>query len=210
MKSDAVSLCVRCTALVSLFVVGLSMTVAAKEDPAEIMRNLPVTIEGFDTEPLYVYPDKEGGVSVGYNDRAERAAVTVYLYDEGFETIPDGPDAPGFLEIEKGIVENYLKMQRDGEIKDFAIQSGGKVSLTLPDGREAAFRHMRLAIESASDQPDTLSDVYLTGARDHILKIRITRIAPPMKELEARIERLVMRVYETIKGGGLGDAERAR
>jgi len=115
-------------------------------------------------------PDYPGfGISVGYNGPG--ITVTVYLYTLGIKRIPAGPDSSILKEELQHAEGDITTMEERGSYANVKKISEGKAPLNVNgSGPVALYAYYRYTQNGES----RVSYLYLTGFRNHFLKIRFT------------------------------------
>jgi hypothetical protein len=162
----------------SLFVLAAATVLvgAARSDDLPGPKITFPDVKGLTRDKPQTYPKAELGYSVGY--KAPGFTATVYVYNMGLAKIPDG--------IKSDEVKDELK-RAAGDI-DRAVQAGlyksakevGKEeTVTMGKGKgapELLRRRFELEIKDTVRNTESVrqSEVYVTGYKNHFVKVRIT------------------------------------
>lgn len=184
---------IRCTYLFStvfLFsaVMLLCLTAGAKaqDDPSPLDNAFhdPKTglhftdIEGFVRDKVHQYEQPGLGYSIDY-DSQNGLRFTIYVYDFGLESIPDGPFTEPARAQMKRAVGDIFRAREKGHYENVTTLWSGVMFLgdndTSPKMRRASFRLRR-------NGQDFVSQLYLTGYKNHFIKVRCS--FPSTKEAE--------------------------
>lgn len=180
-----------------LFCWAFVLCLASAASAQDTVKLLPTPLElpvrlgplQFDGKP-HKYEPAALGSSYQYNGAG--ISLTIYVYDAGVTSIPDGGDT---------VANCYLFEQTKREIgaagySDVRLVSQQLVRLSPPDdvplAREAVFKFVR------NEQP-TLSYLWMTGVAKHFLKIRFSM--DPNHRDEAQVARrfLLTEIGEAVK-----------
>lgn len=153
----------------ALLVVGLLTTAAsAQPEPQKAVVELP-NVPGFMRRAPKVFPNPKHGYIVTYEGPKD-LFVNVHVYNAGLAHIPDGAVSPAVLREVKHIEKGLRQLQRQGTYKAFAEKAHDVVSL---GGAPGAARAQRRLFEI--ERPDIgtiMTEVLITGYRDHFVKVR--------------------------------------
>ena len=144
------------------------------------------------------YEEKRAGlgVSVGYG--APDVTATIYLYNMGMKSIPEGIDASDFRTHFDQVVAEVIGAGQNGPYRDVKILSVEKALLDPgkdgPSALSATFTYVVL-----HSGKEVLSKLYLMGYKNHFLKIRFTGHMERRIEGEKALERFLQELSEIIK-----------
>jgi hypothetical protein len=189
------SLAAFCTLPVTAIVVG-----AAEDSDKPAFRDDKTglefaDIEGFQRTDVHRYKQAGLGYSVDYfSDAGIR--VTVYVYDFELPAIPDGPDS----ELVKTNIEqakgDIFRAKEQGLYQ--AVEQLSDCVITLdPEAGGAKVRKMSFKVRR--DDKDNLSTLYLTGYKNHFVKVRITYAADNKQKCEQEIAKVTARLASMLK-----------
>jgi hypothetical protein len=184
-------------AIVLLLALFLPFTLCAKDAPDVILKSLPEEIAGCKRGELHDYGDARLGQSVDY--QVPGLLMTVYVYDQGRAEIAEGLKDP--------VVQRSFEMAK-GDI-DVAVEKGYYADVQLlSDGKAfheggvetlcARYRLTRLKGNDAGKR--FFSEIHILGARDHIIKLRVTGSLEDEAKFGKVLEKLVPAVIKAIKG----------
>ncbi|QJW96850.1 hypothetical protein [Frigoriglobus tundricola] len=179
-----------CVIAATSLLIGLS---PAADDPPGPKIEVP-DVKGLTRRNIQTYSEAGLGYSVGYN--APGFGATVYAYNRAIETIPAGAASE--------VVKNEVKRAAD-EI-DLARQQGAYKSVkelgmeeTVRLGKaEDAPAALRRRYEIEWKDGTRLSEAYVTGYKNHFVKIRITH-APDDKTAPEKIAALLEALGPSLK-----------
>jgi hypothetical protein len=128
-------------------------------------------VAGFTLSEPKRFPNPKHGYFVSYRAKQD-LVVNVYVYNSTSERIPDGASSE-IVKEESGLVEEGLKeAKRQGAYKSYAERASGEAKVGNSPRAPTAQRRL-FEIERA-DVGRVLTDVYITGYKNHFVKIRIT------------------------------------
>lgn len=173
---------------------GLVLTTRAADDLPGPKIAWP-DVKGLDRKPPNVFKDKRLGYSVLYV--AEGTTVIVFVYNLSLPAIPTGPDADAvkaemyesLLAVEKGrATGRYKSIQPlDEQVIPFGT------SKTAPQ-----VRRKRYEVEIAKEGP-AVTELYLTGYKNHFVKIRATYSTDDKAKGEKRVADLLDALGKELK-----------
>jgi hypothetical protein len=176
---------------------ALAMGIAATASAQESVKLLPAPLElptrigpmQYDGKPNKYEP---AALGVSYQYNAPGLSLTVYVYDAGVTSIPDGGDTPANC---------YLFEQTKREIGAAGYSEARLVSeqlarLSPPDdaplAREAVFEFVR------NGQP-TLSYLWMTSVAKHFVKVRFSMNASYRHEAQQARRALLAAIGDAVK-----------
>ena len=154
-----------------LFTLFLPFLLDAKDTPQAILNQLPQTIAGCERGKIKDYEDPGLGASAAYN--TPWVIITVYVYDQGHPRIAEGI-------TDRFVTQNFAGAKND--IKT-ALEQGTYSSVKIrSDGRaihEGGFETLYASYflthaEGPLAGRKMLSELHIFGARDQLIKIRIS------------------------------------
>lgn len=168
------------TILALLLVILFSTPALAKNTPEEILVLLPLQIESFIAQPEPItYSDKRLGASLGYN-APDQTVITVYLYDQGIQDIKDGIDSEIIQTSRETSMEEMKVNERMGYWRNVKKITDEEIEFNIgkKDLKVLYVSYSCDANDGYSEKGIPLiSDLYVTGLKNYICKIRITRLA---------------------------------
>lgn len=128
-------------------------------------------IKGFTcSQPNYL-PNPKHGYVISYKSDQD-LLINVYVYNSSFERIPDGATS-SLVKEEILLIEVGLeKLTRQGMYKSYKERMNGEVR--VGDWPKAPIAQRRLFEINRIDLGRILTDVYITGYKDHFVKIRFS------------------------------------
>jgi hypothetical protein len=151
-------------------------------------------VKGLTRGDKHTYPTPELGYSVGY--KAPGFVATVYVYNRGLKKVPDGARSDEAKDEMKRLVEELDLVKQKGVYK--SVKALGKEE-TVPFGKaKGAPSALRRRFEIEREDGVVLSEGYVTGFKNHFLKIRISHV-PDDKAAPERIAALLEALGGAIK-----------
>jgi hypothetical protein len=143
-------------------------------------------IKGLTRGKTETFPKAELGYSVPYD--APDFAATVYVYNLGLKKITDGAKSDEAKGEMKRAVSDLHRAKKAGFYK--SVKEVGKEETVPFDKAKGSKEALRLRFEVERKDGVKLSEVYVTGYKDHFVKIRITH-EPDDKAAAERITALL-------------------
>lgn len=141
-------------------------------------------VEGFTRSGPKPFPDPKDGYVVSY-DAKQFLVVNVYVYHAGLDRIPDGASSD-VVKDEVGRIEEALKeLKRRGAYKSYKERASGESR--IGDGPKAPLAQRRLFEIDRADLGSILTDVYITGCKNHFVKIRFSYPADKQADSEKAV-----------------------
>jgi hypothetical protein len=179
-----------------LWLMFLSMgTLQAKDDPEALLQALPENIADCRQGKPQSYGNPKLGNSIDY-DR-DGLHITVYAYDQGYETIGDG--------IEDPLVKSAFEGAK-GDVQ-IAKERGIYLKVRLIDDGKASHGHglttlrATFHVTAAKGEPpasEFYSEIHVYGARNQIIKLRISTNRVNDPEISKTILRFVPELMEAL------------
>ena len=179
-----------------------STAVFAKDAPAEVLAALPATFGTFVADDEgQTYDSPELGASRAYR-LPSGTWISVYLYDLGHKTIRKGVEDKVIKDAAAQSKEDILEMERQGHYSDVKMAEDSKVTVDLESGQKLSFFSVTYSLaivnKDTSKKTKLFSQLLVTGLRDHILKIRVSRPdgrdASPPEETEQALKGIIQAV----------------
>lgn len=141
-------------------------------------------IEGFTrSEPQHL-PDPKYGYVISYSSD-QPLTIHVYVYNSGFVRIPDGA-ASNVVKEEIALIEEGLKkLKNQGMYRSYKERARGEGR--IGDWPRAPTAQRRLIEIDRADVGLILTEVYITGYKNHFVKIRLSYAIDKGIELEKTI-----------------------
>jgi hypothetical protein len=153
-------------------------------------------VEGFTRSKIRAYQETGLGYSVAYSTPA--ITVTLYVYNRNLNTIPDGPKSQIVQDELKQTTIDIDEAKRGGHYKSVK-QVGGEEIVSLGKGRDAPTARRRQFLVELTKNGEKLSDAYVTGYKDHFIKLRITYDLEGKAESEKKIATLLDAIASALK-----------
>ena len=172
----------------------------AKEPLQNLLVSLPAHVKTFTAETPQVYEDEKFGVSIGYNDPAG-TSITLYLYDLAVQDIPDGISSEIIRSAKEEAIGELKEVEKSGLYSDVKITVDQEIDFGLDAGKTLKMLFVSFSY-NMKDQYSTevlpiFSDMYLTGFKGYICKIRISR-PEIQKEKEDEIKETIKTLLSTL------------
>ena len=127
----------------------------------------PEKIMGLENVRVTDYEASYPGFGVGVSYRSPTIKADVYLYTGGLPSIPDGVESTLVTQHFQQICGDIYTLEKSGSYHSVERLSEGKVSLGTHVALSASFSYFQDGVEQ-------VSYIYLTGYKNHFLKIRFT------------------------------------
>ena len=151
-------------------------------------------VKGLTRGKVKTYPQAELGYSISYDGPG--TVVTVYVYDRGIKKIPDGAKSDEAKDEMKRLVEELDLVKQQGVYKSVK-ELGKEQTVQLGKGKDAPSALLR-RFEIERKDGVKLSEGYVTGYKNHFVKIRITH-DPDDKEAPKKIAALLEAIGGVLK-----------
>lgn len=151
-------------------------------------------VEGFRRTEVHRYEQAGLGYSVDYiSDAGIR--ITIYVYDFGLPAIPDGPDS----ELAKAnIVQakgDIFRAKEKGLYQSVEQLSDSVVTLGPASGPKIH----KMSFKIVRGDRENFSELYLTGYKNHFVKLRITYVADNKEKCEQEIAKVTARLASMLQ-----------
>jgi len=157
----------------SLFLL-LASSLSAKDSAASILAGLPARMADCEREEGSIkdFGDPALGHSIVYN--ADQILITIYVYDLGQPRIVAGITDPivqkAFAMAKSDVVTAYER----GNYTKMKLLSDGAITHGSSGQTLRAQYHLERGDKSGNPGLEVLSEIYVMGARDHIVKVRVS------------------------------------
>ncbi|MDB5309277.1 MAG: hypothetical protein JWO38_3479 [Gemmataceae bacterium] len=158
--------------LLTLVVVLLLPAAAHSADPMPGPAITLPDVEGFTRDQPLVYKEKGLGYSVGY--KREGMTVTVYVYNQNRPRIAAGPESDAVKAEMLDSISGVEGNKTTGTYKTISPTAEKVVSLGTGE-KPPQFRWKQYEVALKDDRAFT--ELYLTGYKDHFVKMRVTYFA---------------------------------
>ncbi len=155
--------------LFALAALGALVGTVRPDDPPGPKIDFP-EVKGMTRGKVQTFPQAELGYSVAYN--APGFVASVYVYNLGLKKIPDGTKSDEVKDEIKRAVRDLDLAKQQGLYKSVK-EVGKQETVTLGKGKGAP-SILRQRFEVERKDGAKLSEVYVTGYKNHFVKIRIT------------------------------------
>jgi hypothetical protein len=129
-------------------------------------------VKGLDRQKPNAFKDKALGYSVAY--LAEGTVITVYVYDLGRKSIPDGPDSDV---VKAEMYESLLALEANKTRKDpryKSLQPLDEAVIAFGSTKTAPQLRRKRYEADIVGEGAAVTELYVTGYKNHFLKIRAT------------------------------------
>jgi hypothetical protein len=144
-------------------------------------------VKGLDRQKPNTFKDAALGYSVAY--LGEGTVITVFVYNLGLKKIPDGPDSET---VKAEMYESVLALEANkasGRYK--SLQPLDEKVIPFGSGKGAPqIRRKRYEAEVVKEGA-VLTEVYVTGYKDHFIKLRATYPADDKEKGQKQLETLL-------------------
>ena len=165
-----------------LLLAAMPGTASAKDVPAEVLAALPEKAGVFEADGgVQTYDEPGLGASRVYRV-PDGTWVTVYLYDLDMPVIGTGVEDKTIKDACQQSMRDIREMERQGHYADVKMAEESKMTLGLPSGKKLTLFSVTYSLsfvrKDAQENETTIkmfSQLFVTGLRDHIFKIRVSR-----------------------------------
>jgi hypothetical protein len=161
-------------ALTMLIDVGLPPRVEAAPDPSLTFNgvSLPIKVGPFVQTHVKDYRPEHPGLGLGIEYAAPGFKATVYVFNAGLPSIPEGPRSAPVSAIFRQSMNDIEEAMRQGIYESSSVN---RIYVTKPSSRE---EFMAADIDLVDDGQPARSFLYVTGHQNQFVKIRITTSTP--------------------------------
>jgi hypothetical protein len=183
--------------LVATFIAVLLVASAFADDPKlpGVKIDLP-DVEGFTRSKIHIYEKESFGYSASYSTPG--IVVTLYVYNNGHSEIPDGPKSQVVKQEMKLIADGLEEAKKQGSYKSVK-ELGEEEIVSLGKGKDAPTARRRQFLVERTKEGEKYSDAYVTGYKDHFIKLRITYDLENKDESKKKIAALLEAVGSALK-----------
>lgn len=179
---------------ISILLLSSFLSLWGKEKPAEILAAMPENFADFQRTEVHKYDEPGLGASIAY--RKPGLVVTVYAFDRDIDKVKDGMTDPGVTsEIKKAVAEI-----------EAAKQAGyySKATVVKVANEQTAFGTLQANLLLTRNRPPdeglaAFSEIHVFGARDHIIKLRISGAEESQKEHRATLDKVLPEICSAIR-----------
>ena len=152
----------------------------AKEGPESILKNMPKEVGEFESGRLIVYGDEHLGAALGYRDKY-LTDITFFIYDLGHDDIKEGPDSSIVENAKKMAIEDIKTFESRGNYINVRVLLDADRVFELENGKNIETKWTVFSYDKINPNVKeiipVISEVYITGLKGHICKIRVTRLS---------------------------------
>ncbi|WP_265595540.1 hypothetical protein [Verrucomicrobium sp. BvORR106] len=162
-----------------LLAAAVPMSATAKDEPTAVLAALPEKAGMFESDGE-VQTFEEHGLGASRLYRVPGGTwITLYLYDLDTQVIRNGVEDQTIKDACKQAMGDIREMERQGHYADVKMAGENKVTLKLPSQRKLEFLNVTYSltfVKQGADGEDVklVSQLFVTGLRDHIFKIRVS------------------------------------
>lgn len=173
----------------------------AKDVPEVMLAGLPEKAGVFEVDGgVQTYDEPGLGASRVYRVPGG-TWITVYLYDLDTPLIRTGIDDKTIKDACQQSMGDIKEMERQGHYADVKMAEESKVTLDLPSGKKLSLLSVTYSLslvrKEAEEPVKLFSQLFVTGLRNHIFKIRVSRpeargaVAASAEETESALKILM-------------------
>jgi hypothetical protein len=153
-------------------------------------------VAGLNRQKANLFKEAGLGYSVSYFGKDTSLTVTVYVYNLGRDKVPTGAGSDA-VKAEMLDSLNALEANKtNGRYK--AIAPAGETTVSPAGKGGPEFRRRRYEIDIAKEGEGT-TELYLTGYKDHFVKIRTTYLDKDRAECEKQVAKLLEALAAELK-----------
>jgi hypothetical protein len=172
------------------------------ESPETILDELPRKIGNFIAEKeILFYQNQKLGASLGYNT-PQNIIATIYVYDLGKNDIPDGIDSNIVKSAYKQALSDIKYSESVGEYQNVKLLHDEPTDISLNSREYVRFLCAVFSYDKKDKREDNIqpvqSELYMTGKRNHIFKIRVTYPPKDSKYVRSQIDQLLKNIFITL------------
>lgn len=138
----------------------------------------PAEIAGMKFEVETNDEAKTPGLGIRYSYRAESIKADIYLYTGGHSTILAGPKSAVIQQYFDQAVGDVETMGQLGHFKNVSVKTRDQVTYGVP--------FLRAILHYTQETP-RISHLYLTGYKNHVLKVRLTHLESESANVDSQI-----------------------
>lgn len=167
-----------------------------KESPEVLLEGLPKQIATFVAkEEIQVYKKKELGASLAYISPYMTASI--YIFDLGQPIIPDGIDSDSLKQAYMQAQSDILQAESMGLFENVSKQTDESTDILFNKNQTVSLlrAYFTYDIKDEGLKYNIRSDLYMTGIRSHIVKIRVTYPNLHAKDAKPQIDKLLEGIF---------------
>ena len=153
-------------------------------------------IDGFTRGKVQTYNQPGLGYSFSYT--TPRIVVTLYVYNRDLKEIPDGVKSKVVKDEMKQVGLDLQEAKKQGLYKSIK-EVGEEEVVSLGKDKDAPPARRRQFLVDRTKGGEKFSDAYLTGYKDHFIKLRITYDLEEKAESDKKIAELLETVGSALK-----------
>lgn len=151
-------------------------------------------VEGFERGEINQFEDPRAGYSLAYDSSEPKITVTVYVYNRGLTSIPNGIESE-LAKAQVDEVEQALpEMVRRGHYTSFKRRGDGEKPFGISKALWRSF-------ELGSAEGSLNSEVYVTAFQNSFIKVRGTYSTESAEACEKKVTELIARLGEILQPG---------
>ena len=170
--------------------------VEEKESPEVLLECLPKQIATFVAkEEIQVYEQKELGASLTYHSPYMTASI--YIFDLGQPIIPDGIDSDSLKQAYMQAQSDILQAESMGLYENVSKQTDESTDILFNKNQTVSLlrAYFTCDIKDEGLKYNIRLDLYMTGIRNHIVKIRVTYPNLHAKDAKPQIDKLLESIF---------------
>jgi hypothetical protein len=172
-----------------------TLVVAEEQAGADKLELAFPDIDGFQKGKINRYPQPGLGYSIGYIT-PEKILATIYVYNGGLDKIPDGPGSEAVKQQILNAKGDIYELKKRGDY-DTVTPRGDEKPQEVPLGKGA--KALRLSFEIGFDGQKLVSYIFVTGYKNHFVKIRFSYPAAEKDKGEKGLQKVLTEVGTLLK-----------
>jgi hypothetical protein len=153
------------------------------------------TVKGLDRQKPNLFKDTALGYSIAYS--SDGLIVTVFVYNLGFEKIPNGPNSDT---VKAEMYESLLALEANkanGRYKSLSPLDEKVISFGS-NNNAPKLRRKRYEVEIAKEGP-AITELYMTGHKNYFIKLRSTYPTNNREQHEKTLDELLEALSNALK-----------
>jgi len=156
--------------LIAVLSVLFYVSVFAEKDPNSKIE-IPDVLGGFKKTKVIDNEPKDPGLGTTVHYHCPGIKATVYIYNMGINTIPDGIESNVVRKAFETAKANIQEVARQGYYK---LSSKLRTSITILDPAENPISALTASFSYQDQRENLTSFLYVFGRKNHIIKIRFS------------------------------------
>jgi len=153
-------------------------------------------VSGLNKQKVNLFKERDLGYSVAYFGDKTSLTVTVYVYNLGRTKIPAGAGSDA---VKAEMLDSLNALEGNKASGRYKSLSPTGETIVSPAGKGGAeFRRRRYEVDIAKEGEGT-TELYVTGYKDHFIKIRTTYLDRDKAECEKQVAKLLEALAAELK-----------